>query len=150
MLQQDTWDALHIDSCHVVIVPTKHIAYFLSFFLCLFFLFFLFICRCSLALSRTLQVSKHGFPRRHRLLRALSFILFMLSCHLHFMFVLWLLYAEFHWTLYLYYVFDNGSVHHLVVGSEPTHCDGYLSLCILHIYAYLVSYHWWVKLYGLC
>ena len=32
--------ALHIDSCHVVIVPTKHIAYFLSSFLCLFSLFF--------------------------------------------------------------------------------------------------------------
>ena len=45
---------------HVVYVPTKHIAYFLSFFLCLFSFFFLFICRCSLALSRTLQVSKHG------------------------------------------------------------------------------------------
>ena len=35
---------------------------------------FLFICRCSLALSRTLQVSKHGFSRRHRLLRAFPFI----------------------------------------------------------------------------
>ena len=34
--------ALHIDSCHVVIVPTKHIAYFLSLFFCCFSLFFFF------------------------------------------------------------------------------------------------------------
>ena len=60
-----------ISCCYV---PTKHIAYFLSSFFCLFFSFSLFICRCSVALSRSLQVSKHGFPRRHRLLRALSFI----------------------------------------------------------------------------
>ena len=67
------------------------------------------------------------------------------------MFVLWLLYAEFPWTLYLYYVFDNGGVHYLVMGSEPTHCDDYLSL--LHFTYYcLILYPTigGVKLYGLC
>ena len=46
--------------------------------------------------------------------------------------------------------FDNGSVHHLVVGSEPTHCDGYLSLCILHIDACWYPPFEGMTFYGLC
>ena len=45
--------------------------------------------------------------------------------------------------LYAMFFFDNGSVHYLVVGSEPTHCDGYLSLCILHIDASLYPPFLW-------
>ena len=64
------------------------------------------------------------------------------------------------WTYVFTYIFDNGCVHNLLVGSEPTHCSDYLSLCfyrlqillsypwwgetsILHIVGYIVSYLWW-------
>ena len=56
--------------------------------------------------------------------------------------------------------FDNGCVHNLLVGSEPTHCSYYPFLCIsmlltcyptfggvkpllLHIVTFIVSYPWW-------
>ena len=45
---------------------------------------------------------------------------------------------------------DNGGVHNLLVGSEPTHCIGYLPLCILHINACLYPPFGDVILYGLC
>ena len=44
--------------------------------------------------------------------------------------VLWHLYAKFPLDIVFMLCFDNGGVHHLLVGSEPTHCDGYVSICI--------------------
>ena len=127
---------------HVVYVPTKHIAYFLSFFLCLFSLFFLFICRCSLALSRTLQVSKLGYSTTTSALESNLYFIYA-STSFTFHVRIMALVCQIPLDIVLMFYFDNGGVHNLLVGSEPTHCDGYASLCILHIAAYLVSYHWW-------
>ena len=45
--------------------------------------------------------------------------------------------------------FDNGGVHNLVVGSEPTHCNGYLYVYIYRFKLYYPTLGG-VKLYGLC
>ena len=118
-----------ISCCYV---STKHIAYFLSSFLCLFSLFpYLYVgvpwpwahryrwaCLKNSTTTSTLESVLY---------------LFTLICHFIVHVVLWHVYVNFLWTCVVMLCFDNGSVHHLVVGSEPTHCDGYLSLCILHI-----------------
>ena len=40
------------------------------------------------------------------------------------------LYVDFPLNTCIMLRFDNGGVHNLLVGSEPTHCIGYLYVCI--------------------
>ena len=125
---------------HVVYVSTKHIAYFflLSFVV---FSFFLFICRCTVALSRLPQVSILGDSRRHRLLKAFIYV-FMSFMLFHIMLYCDTCLSLFREHMYFDYVFDNGCVHFLLVGSEPIHCSYYLFLCICRLQISL-SYPWW-------
>ena len=71
--------------------------------------------------------------------------------------VLWHLYAEFPLDIVFMLCIDNGGVHNLLVGSEPTHCSCYLHLRLsmlwnryLYIYKPIVSYLWWGDIYDLC
>ena len=85
-----------------------------------------------MALSRLLQVSIFEDSRRHRLLRAFIYV-FMSFTLLHFHIVLWHLFVTFPWTYVFKLCFDNGCVHNLLVGSEPTHCIYILLLCIYRL-----------------
>ena len=60
-------------------------------------------------------------------LESTSLYLFYAFMSFTFHVVLWHLYAEFPLDIVFMLCFDNGGVHHLLVGSEPTHCDGYVS-----------------------
>ena len=64
-------------------------------------------------------------------LESTSLYLFYAFMSFTFHVVLWHLYAKFPLDIVFMLCFDNGGVHHLLVGSEPTHCDGHF--CLLHL-----------------
>ena len=65
---------------------------------------------------------------------SIYFIYAFLSFHFHI--VVWHFMSTLRWTLVCMLCFDNGGVHRLLVGSEPTHCNGYVSIYILLIILY--------------
>ena len=134
-------DCIAYSSLHVVYVSTKHIAYFLSSFFCLFSLFPYLYVGVPWPWADCYRWAHLKISRRHRLLRAfLLFIYAFMSFPFHV--VLWHLYVKFLWTCVFTLCFDNGGVHNLLVGSEPIHCDCYLYVCIYRFQTYL-SYPWW-------
>ena len=100
----------------------------LSSFVC--FPFFPIYMQVFLGLEPQLQVSRFWIHTTTSALESNLYFILSLSCHLHFMFVLWRLYARFPLDILLMLCLDNGSAHNLLVGSEPTHCCCYLYLCI--------------------
>ena len=136
----------HIVSFHVVMFLLSIQLIFSLLFLFVFSLF-LYICRCSLALSRTLQVSKLGFPRRHQLLRALPFI--YLRFHV-FHFILFIVTPVSHspWT-YVYtlcfWTMDVFTTSWWVVNQSIV----VIFSSLLQVLK-LLSYLWWGETFALC
>ena len=137
-----------ISCCYV---STKHIAYFLSLsLLCLFSLFPYLYVGVPWPWADRYRWACLKNSTTTSALESAFFIYFTPLCHFHFILYYDTSMSTFRWTCILTLCFDNEGVHHLVVGSEPTHCDSYLSLCILRINACLYPPFGGVILYGLC